>query len=161
MSIGSKEATELNARFKDSPTKDVLRWAWDAFGKKAAIGTSFQGAGIVMMHLAKTEKIPLPVFTLDTGLLFPETIELKKRLEDFLKTQIESLEPEFSVEKQAQMQGPELWKRDPDACCTLRKVEPLQKKLKQRKTLSMLTFLKLFSIKIKKHFIFHVRQFRT
>jgi phosphoadenosine phosphosulfate reductase len=129
--LSSKETLELNARFKDAPTKDVLRWAWDTFGKKAAIGTSFQGAGIVMMHIAKGENIPLPVFTLDTGLLFPETIELKSRLEKFLDIKIEALEPEFSVEKQAEIKGPELWKRDPDGCCTLRKVEPLQKKLQQ------------------------------
>ena len=82
-----------------------------------------------MMHLAQQIKLSIPVFTLDTNLLFPETLELKKRLEAFFKISIESLEPELTVEDQARMHGPELWKRDHDSCCTLRKVEPLQRKL--------------------------------
>ena len=111
-------------------TADILKWAWEKFGVKAAIGTSFQGAGLVMMHLAKMNQIPLPVFTLDTGLLFPETLELKKRLEDFFNLKIESLVPDYTVEEQAKHFGDKLWEREPDQCCTLRKVVPLQAKLK-------------------------------
>lgn len=105
-------------------------WAWRRFGTRAAIGTSFQGSGLVMMHLAREAGLPFPVFTLDTGLLFPETLELKKRLEDFYGFKIESLMPDLTAEQQADAQGPELWKRDPDLCCTMRKVLPLQSKLR-------------------------------
>jgi phosphoadenosine phosphosulfate reductase len=79
--------------------------------------------------LAKRHGIQFPVFTLDTGLLFPETVDLKKRLEDFFGFQIEALVPDLTVEQQAAAQGPELWKRDPDLCCTMRKVLPLQTRL--------------------------------
>jgi phosphoadenosine phosphosulfate reductase len=127
--ISPREAKSLNAKFDAAPTEDILRWAWERFGNRAAIGTSFQGAGIVMMHLAKQAGLPFPVFTLDTGLLFKETLELKKRLEDLLGIHIESLVPDLTVEQQAEAQGPELWKRDPDLCCTMRKVMPLQGKL--------------------------------
>jgi phosphoadenosine phosphosulfate reductase len=127
--ISPREAKSLNARFDSAPTEDILRWAWERFGKRAAIGTSYQGAGLVMIHLAKQAGIQFPVFTLDTGLLFKETLELKKRLEDFFGLQIESLVPDLTVEQQAEAQGPELWKRDPDLCCTMRKVMPLQGKL--------------------------------
>jgi phosphoadenosine phosphosulfate reductase len=127
--ISPREAKSLNAKFAGAPTPDILRWAWERFGPRAAVGTSFQGAGIVMLHLAKEAGITFPVFTLDTGLLFKETLELKKRLEDFLGLQIESLVPDLTVEQQAEAQGPELWKRDPDLCCTMRKVMPLQGKL--------------------------------
>jgi len=129
MHLAANQIRKLNAHFEKAPAEEILRWAWDSFGKRAAIGTSFQGAGIVMMHLARQQKTPLPVFTLDTGLLFPETLALKKRLEDFLEIRIESLEPELSVEEQGRVHGPELWKQDPDSCCVLRKVEPLQRKL--------------------------------
>jgi phosphoadenosine phosphosulfate reductase len=73
--------------------------------------------------------LPFPAFTLDTGLLFPETIALKKRLEDFFGFTIESLIPDLTVEEQADINGPELWKRNPDLCCTIRKVLPLRDKL--------------------------------
>lgn len=127
--ISLSEIDELAKRFESSSTEEILAWAWAKFGKRAAIGTSFQGTGIVMMHLAKRAQLPFPIFTLDTGLLFPETLALKKALEDFLQLKIESLEPDNTVEQQAQVYGPELWKRDPDSCCMMRKVEPLQKKL--------------------------------
>ncbi|MHB8519440.1 MAG: phosphoadenylyl-sulfate reductase [Limisphaerales bacterium] len=127
--LTSAEIQSLNQRFQNAPTEKVLAWAWDRFGDRAAIGTSFQGAGLVMMHLARQNGLPLRVFTLDTGLLFPETVELKKRLEDFLGCRIESQQPDLTVEQQAEAQGPELWKRDPDLCCTIRKVLPLQSTL--------------------------------
>jgi phosphoadenosine phosphosulfate reductase len=111
------------------PTEEVLAWAWHRFGIRAAIGTSFQGAGLVMIHLAKQAKLPLPAFTLDTGLLFPETLALKKRLEDFFGFEIEALSPDLTVEEQADINGPELWNRNPDLCCTIRKVLPLRDKL--------------------------------
>ena len=129
MMIAAEELAPLNEQFDKAATQDVLRWAWERFGARAAIGTSFQGAGLVMMHLAKVHGIPLPVFTLDTGLLFPETVALKARLEEFFGHKIEKLEPDLSVEKQAEAHGPELWKREPDLCCTMRKVMPLQDKL--------------------------------
>ncbi len=127
--IAAEEIAGLNARFTGQSTDDILRWAWDRFGARAAIGTSFQGAGLVMMHLAKTNGLEFPVFTLDTGLLFPETIALKKRLEDFFGYRIQALEPDLTVSQQEAAHGPALWKSDPDLCCTLRKVLPLRDRL--------------------------------
>jgi phosphoadenosine phosphosulfate reductase len=119
----------LDRDFSNKRTEEILAWAWQRFGTRAAIGTSFQGAGLVMIHLARQSQLPLPVFTLDTGLLFPETLALKRRLEDFFGLQIESLVPDLTVEEQADINGPELWKRNPDLCCTIRKVLPLRDKL--------------------------------
>ncbi len=82
-----------------------------------------------MMHLAKRHGLPFPVFTLDTGLLFKETLELRKRLEDFFGYSIEALHPDLTVEQQAAVHGDALWQRDPDLCCTVRKVLPLQSRL--------------------------------
>jgi len=121
----SSTASQLDA----SDLTDRLRWAYDSFGQRAAIGTSFQGAGLVMIHHAITAQIPLPIFTLDTQLFFPETYALKSRLEQFFGIQIESLLPELSPDQQAAEFGPALWNRKPDLCCQLRKVEPLKKKL--------------------------------
>jgi phosphoadenosine phosphosulfate reductase len=123
------EIQRLNEEFKDRSTEEILRWAWDRFGTRAAIGTSFQGAGLVMMHLAVQNRLAFPVFTLDTGLLFPETIELKSRLEAFLGIRIEGVVPDLTVAEQANIHGPELWRREPDLCCTVRKVLPLRDKL--------------------------------
>jgi len=127
--LTSAEVKTLNERFGQQGTREILQWSRDRFGSRAAIGTSFQGAGLVMLHLAREQGLRFPVFTLDTGLLFPETLELKKRLEDFFELTIESLEPDLTVEEQTDVHGPELWSRNPDLCCTVRKVLPLRDKL--------------------------------
>jgi len=115
--------------FESAALPDILRWAWETFGERAAIGTSFQGAGLVAMHAAYQNGFRFPVFTIDTGLLFPETLELKSKIEGLLGVRIGSLVPEQTVEEQSAELGAELWKSKPDLCCSLRKVIPLQKKL--------------------------------
>jgi phosphoadenosine phosphosulfate reductase len=129
--ITLKEVSALDQEFAGKASEDILAWAAGRFGARAAIGTSFQGAGLVMMHLVRQAGLSFPVFTLDTGLLFPETLELKRRLEDFYGWPIESVHPDLTLEQQAEAQGPALWSRDPDLCCTMRKVLPLQSRLRQ------------------------------
>lgn len=129
--IPASEIPALNEKLNASPTEEILGWAWKTFGERAAIGTSFQGAGLVMMHIAKTREFKFPVFTMDTGLLFPETVALHKRLEDFFGYEIERLVPDLTVEQQAEVVGSELWKADPDLCCSMRKVAPLRSKLSE------------------------------
>lgn len=132
---GNKFDRELIHRkaeeFESAPLVDILRWCWEEYGERAAIGTSFQGAGLVVMHTAWANGFRFPVFTIDTGLLFPETLELKAAIESRLGIQIEALVPEQTVDQQAAEYGPELWKTNPDLCCSLRKVIPLQKKLSE------------------------------
>lgn len=124
-----EEIRRKSAEFESADLVDILRWCWEQYGERAAIGTSFQGAGLVAMHTAYSHGFRFPVFTLDTGLLFPETLELKGKVESMLGMTIESLTPEQTVDEQAADLGPELWSRKPDLCCTMRKVMPLQKKL--------------------------------
>jgi phosphoadenosine phosphosulfate reductase len=125
------EVRLLDLTFNKSPVEEILAWAWKSFGTRAAIGTSFQGAGLVMVHLSRVNHFDFPVFTLDTGLLFPETVALKRTLENFFSIKIESVEPDLTVDRQADSYGAELWNHDPDLCCTLRKVLPLREKLGQ------------------------------
>ena len=127
--ISSGEAAELAIQFEAAPLPVILRWAWERFGTRAAIGTSFQGAGLVIMNEAAKAGLRFPVFTLDTQLLFPETYHLKTQLEERFGCTIEALLPELTPEQQAAELGPELWKTKPDTCCIVRKVEPLKKKL--------------------------------
>jgi phosphoadenosine phosphosulfate reductase len=131
LSFTSSEVTALAQEFESASATEILKWTYEQFGSSAAIGTSFQGAGLVTIHHAVAAGLPLPVFTIDTGVLFPETLELKRRLEDYFGLVIEALVPERTMEQQAQDIAPELWLSNPDLCCTLRKVEPLQKKLSQ------------------------------
>lgn len=123
------EVRRLNAGFEQAAPVELLRWAHSRFDNRAAIGTSFQASGLVLLHQAVSAGLQLPCFTIDTDLLFPETVELRQQVENFFGIRIEVLRPELTLEQQADDFGPELWKRQPDTCCTLRKVLPLQKRL--------------------------------
>ncbi len=127
--ISPDEVKRLAAEFESASLTDVLGWIWNKFGTRAAVGTSFQGAGLVMIDHAIKAGFRFPIFTLDTNLLFTETYELKSRLEKHWGIEIEAIQPAQTVEEQAAEYGAELWKKAPDVCCTLRKVVPLQKKL--------------------------------
>jgi phosphoadenosine phosphosulfate reductase len=127
----SSEIKALAQKFDSSAPVEVLAWVAENFPGRAAIGTSFQGAGLVTIHHAISAGLNLPVFTIDTGLLFPETLELKDRLERFFEIEIEALSPELTVAEQGRELGASLWERNPDLCCTLRKVVPLQRKLSE------------------------------
>ena len=116
-------------QFENSSLEEILSCTWDRFGTRAAIGTSYQGSGLVIIHHSRTLGLDFPVFTIDTGLLFPETLALKQRLEDFFGITIESLQPAQTVPEQHATYGGDLWTTNPDTCCTLRKVLPLQQKL--------------------------------
>src|SRR5580698_10447865 len=114
LTASPSEVAALAAEFESASATEILQWAFDQFGRSAAIGTSFQGAGLVAIHHAVAAGLPLPVFTIDTGLLFYETLELKARLEDYFGIVIEALVPEQTVEQQARDLGPELWLSNPD-----------------------------------------------
>ncbi|MDZ4815897.1 MAG: phosphoadenylyl-sulfate reductase [Verrucomicrobiota bacterium] len=129
MLLTASEIDKLNHEFAAKKTEDVLAWTWQQMGEKAQIGTSFQGAGLVMIDLAYKAGYKFSVFTLDTGYLFPETLELKKRIEDRYQITLEVLQPEITVAEQDAQHGPKLFETNPDSCCYMRKVEPLKRKL--------------------------------
>jgi len=105
---------------------DILGWAADRFAPRLTFATGFGMEGCVIVDLVARARLPVDLFTLDTGLLFPETYDLWKRLEERYETTIRAVRPEHSVEEQARLDGPELWGRDPDRCCDLRKMQPLR-----------------------------------
>lgn len=109
--------------------EEVLEWAWRELGPAVAMSTAFGPSGLALVDMAQNVAPQLPLFTIDTGYLFPETLALKERIEARYDIRIESLRPRLSVPEQDRACGPDLYKRDPDRCCAMRKVEPLQRKL--------------------------------
>jgi thioredoxin-dependent adenylylsulfate APS reductase len=104
----------------------VLRWASAKYAPRLTFATGFGIEGCVIIDMIARNVLPVDVFTLDTGLLFPETYELWQKLEKRYGVTIRPIRPEHNVEEQAAFEGPELWARNPDRCCELRKVEPLR-----------------------------------
>jgi phosphoadenosine phosphosulfate reductase len=111
--------------------EQVLRWAFDAFGDRVAIASAFGAEGMVLIDMASRLRPNFRVFTMDTQFLFPETYNLIDRIEQKYGIAIEKVYSLLWPETQERVHGAELWKRDPDLCCKLRKVEPLKRKLSE------------------------------
>src|SRR3954468_12532666 len=109
----------------ESPV-EILRWASKHIGSKLTFATGFGAEGCVIIDLIARHALPIDLFTLDTGLLFPETYELWRKLETRYGLTIRAVHPAQTVDEQAAALGPSLWERDPDRCCELRKVVPLR-----------------------------------
>jgi phosphoadenosine phosphosulfate reductase len=107
----------------------VLTWAFDTFGDRVAISSAFGAEGMALIDIAAHVRRDFRLFTIDTEFLFPETYNLMERIEEKYGITIERVYSELSPEEQERTQGEALWSRDPDLCCSLRKVEPLRRKL--------------------------------
>lgn len=108
---------------------DVLRWAFSTFQDRVEIASGFGVEGMVLIDIAARIQPSLRVFTLDTDFLFPETYALIEKVEKRYGISVERLKPSLTPEEQENHYGPQLWTRNPDACCNVRKIEPLRGKL--------------------------------
>jgi phosphoadenylyl-sulfate reductase (thioredoxin) len=116
-------------RLADVSPLEVLLWAAGRFAPSLAFATGFGPEGLVLLDLIARHRLKVDVFTLDTGLLFPETYDLWRRLEERYRLRIRAVRPASTLEEQAALHGEALWSRDPDRCCGIRKVEPLAEAL--------------------------------
>jgi phosphoadenosine phosphosulfate reductase len=105
----------------------VLRWAGDTFGDEFAITSSM--ADGLLAHLASTAVPGIHVIFLDTGYHFAETIGTRDWITGVLPITLVNVLPEQTVAQQDAEFGPRLFERDPDLCCSLRKVQPLAETL--------------------------------
>jgi phosphoadenosine phosphosulfate reductase len=123
---GTALAIETAARcLEDATPREILHWALESYAPRIVLACSFGGpTGIAALDVAMKLDRTTPVYYLDTGLLFPETYALVERVAERYAIDPIPVRPAASVAEQAGIFGEALWKRDPDACCALRKLEP-------------------------------------
>jgi phosphoadenosine phosphosulfate reductase len=125
-----RELVALNERFRGAPPQELLAWAAEQFGPRAALTCSFGGAaGMVLLDMIARQQLPLAIIFLDTDLLFPATYTLAEAAARHYGVTIERRRPALSLDEQERIHGPELYGRDPDRCCAIRKVAPLAEAL--------------------------------
>ncbi|PSR22558.1 MAG: phosphoadenylyl-sulfate reductase [Sulfobacillus acidophilus] len=108
---------------------DILRWAYQTFGDRVTIASSFGVEDVVLIDLA-TRVYPRPdVFFLDTDLLFHQTYQTMQDVTRRYPIAMRRIRAGLSLAQQAQQYGEALWERDPDQCCFLRKVSSLNRAL--------------------------------
>ncbi|EPX79215.1 phosphoadenylyl-sulfate reductase [Litoreibacter arenae] len=119
-------AAELNARYRKHAAVDVLRHALtDPQVGQTALVSSFGAESVVLLHLLSTLDRTVPVIFLDTEMLFPETKAYQAELAATLGLNVRVTGPDRATLLE---RDPEalLYRHDPDACCAMRKSEPLE-----------------------------------
>ncbi|TVL92867.1 phosphoadenylyl-sulfate reductase [Streptomyces sp. SAJ15] len=120
-------AERAGRELEEAPALDILRWAADTFGPRFCVTSSMEDA--VVAHLASRAFPGVDVVFLDTGYHFPETIGTRDAVATVLDVNVITLTPRQTVAEQDAEYGPRLHERDPDLCCALRKVGPLEEGL--------------------------------
>lgn len=113
----------LNCEFEQQDALGMIHWAADEFGDDLALSSSFGADSVVMLHLATSVKPDIKVITLDTGFLFPETIQFRDELARRLKLNLHIYRPRVPSEAFVAEHG-KLWRWSPDSCCAFNKREP-------------------------------------
>src|SRR5262249_19684893 len=101
--------------------EDVLRWAHERFGDRMCLSCSWQRQSSVLIPMVSELGLGVPIVELDTLGLFPETYETRDRLVERYDLELHSFRPIDPPDR--------LWGTEPDRCCHIRKVEPLERAL--------------------------------
>ena len=114
-----RELAELAARFEHLPATSAIRWAFERYGDAVVLLSSFQDS--VLVDLAMQAAPGIEVAFLDTQYHFAETLWYVGQVRRRYELNLRVVEPE--------VQPDDRWMDDVDACCHIRKVEPLERLL--------------------------------
>ncbi|MBN6189347.1 phosphoadenylyl-sulfate reductase [Aneurinibacillus sp. BA2021] len=124
----------INQELASKDALDVIRWACQQFGDELVYACSFGAEGMVLIDMLSKVRPDAHVVFLDTNVHFTETYEVVKKVrEKYTALRIEAMVPALTLEEQAEQYGDALWKSDPSACCSLRKLQPLARVLSSKK----------------------------
>jgi len=123
--ISTYALADTAAFLEEKSPEDILDWATSRFSPKLAMATAMGAEGCCLVAMLAKIGRSVRIFNLDTDYQFEETIDTKKRLEEKYGIEIETVRAtRTKTEIEAEF-GPDLWKRDTELCCRIRKVEPL------------------------------------
>jgi len=123
-----QELKALSDSFESKPPWDVLAYALERFFPKIILACSFGAEDVALVDMIHRINPKTALFYLDTDFLFRETYDVRDRViakYGLSPAQVVQLKSALTPEEQAAQYGEALWKRDPDRCCHLRKIEPL------------------------------------
>lgn len=118
----------LNAELAGAEAHEIIKFAYATYGDALTMACSFQD--MVMLDIVSKVAPDVPVFTLDTGFLFKQTEDTIARARArYPQLDIRVFHPKLNIFEQAGAYGPKLYARDPNQCCSIRKIEPMSRAL--------------------------------
>jgi phosphoadenosine phosphosulfate reductase len=120
------EISHENQRLETAEPQEILRWAAERFGQKFTMATAFGPEGMILIHMLAEVAPQTPIFNLDTGYQFKETLELREEVKRRYGIEVEYKRAATSVEEYEQQNGGPVYRNNPDQCCLHRKVQVLE-----------------------------------
>lgn len=114
--------------FESSTPQEIIAWAVETF-PNITFACSFGAEDVVLVDMLQQISPSTDIFYLDTDFHFQETYETRDAIAGKYGLEFVRVSPKLTPEEQAAQFGEELWKSDPNACCNVRKVEPLTRVL--------------------------------
>ncbi|GAX88409.1 phosphoadenylyl-sulfate reductase [Effusibacillus lacus] len=128
--LSPEKVQELNSMMEDSTPQEILRFALETIDN-IAFACSFGAEDVALIDMIVKIKPETKIFYLDTDVLFQETYEVRDRIAEKYNPNLIRYSPLLTLEEQKAQHGDELWAKDPNACCNIRKVEPLTRALSE------------------------------
>lgn len=115
-----------SARLETATPREIISWAVDNFHPGLTMATAFGPEGLVIIHYLAQINPAVPVFNLETGYQFAETLELRERVLQRYGMAVELKRPALSVAEYEAVHGGPVYQRDTDRCCHDRKITVLR-----------------------------------
>lgn len=129
--LEKEELARVKAEELEHATAEqVIRWAVDNF-ESLTFACSFGAEDVIIVDMLQNISPSTDIFYLDTDFHFKETYETRDRMIERYGMEFVKVAPKLTPEEQAAAHGESLWTVDPNACCNIRKVEPLTRILSQ------------------------------
>ena len=124
MAISSPPKEVPLERAEELSAEELILAAYEHFGDRLCLTCSWQKQSSVLVHMVAELGLRMDTVELDTHLFFRESYDTRDRLVE--RYQLKLIQPSIpTIAEQHRAEGANLWERDPDRCCHIRKVEPL------------------------------------
>jgi phosphoadenosine phosphosulfate reductase len=120
------EIRRESLRLEKAEPEEILRWASERFAPRFTMATAFGPEGMVLIHMLAEIAPATPIFNLDTGYQFDETLKLREEVLARYGIAVEMKRPATSVEEYERANGGPVYRANPDQCCFDRKIKVLQ-----------------------------------
>lgn len=120
-----EELSTASLALEGAQPQEILQWAVDRFAPRFTMATAFGPEGMTIIHMLSEIAPETPLFNLDTGYQFRETLELRDRVLERYGMEVELKRPELSVEQYESLHGGPVYETNPNQCCFDRKIKIL------------------------------------
>lgn len=131
--FSAEEIDRLSQEFESKTPQEIIKWAADTYWPQIVLSSSFQTQSVPLLHMASQIRRDILIFFLDTGYHFWETLMFREQLASHWHLNILDLYRDTRWDEFARERTRSLPGDDPNLCCYIHKVDPMQRALKDMK----------------------------